>query len=97
MKTIKIHLNRQPRMILTALLCGLLLFSIVPRAKTVYELSVRKQELVQKKAQLTEINLEQQQILATVESPAGIERIAREGLGMVKNGERTIVRVISKE
>jgi cell division protein FtsB len=84
-------------MILTALLCGLILFSIVPRAKTIYELSVRKQQLLQEKAQLTEINAERQQTLAAIDSPAGIERIAREQLGMVKPGEKTIVNVISSE
>jgi cell division protein DivIC len=97
MRKIKIQLNRRPRMILTALLCGLLLFTIIPRAKTIYELSGRKQELLQEKARLTEINAERQKTLATIDSPAGMERIAREQLGMVKNGERTIIRVLDSE
>ena len=97
MRKIKVRLNRRARMILTALLCGLLLFTIVPRAKTIYELSGRKQELLQEKARLSAINVERQQILATIDSPEGVERIAREQLGMVKNGERTIIRVIGEE
>ena len=96
MRKIKIHLNKQPRLILTALLCVMLLFAIVPRAKTIYELSVRKQELLQEKSRLTEVNTERQQTLAAIDTSAGIERIAREQLGMVKNGERPIVKVIGK-
>lgn len=94
MREIKIHLNKRPRMILTALLCCLLLFAVVPRAKTIYELSSRKQVLLQEKARLSEINAERQQTLAIIDTPAGMERIAREQLGMVKSGERTVVRVI---
>ena len=97
MRKIRILLNRRPRLILTVLLCGMLLFTIVPRAKTIYVLSVRKHELLQEKSRLTEINAQRQQTLATIDSPEGMERIAREQLGMVKNGERTIIRVLDRE
>lgn len=97
MRKIRILLNRRPRMILTLLLCGILLFTVIPRAKTIYVLSVRKHELLQEKARLTEINAQRQQTLATIDSSDGIERIAREQLGMVKQGERTIIRVLDSE
>ncbi|MDD4172532.1 MAG: septum formation initiator family protein [Syntrophomonas sp.] len=89
--------NKRFRLVLTGLLCAILLFSIVPRAKTIYELSVRKNALLQEKEELTRINEERLQALAEIDSPAGIERIAREQLGMVKKGERTIIRVIPSE
>jgi cell division protein FtsB len=75
----------------------MLLITIVPRAWTIYELSARKKLLLQEKERLTQVNAERSQTLAEIDSPMGIERIAREQLGMVKNGERTIIRVIPEE
>ncbi|MFA7078862.1 MAG: septum formation initiator family protein [Syntrophomonas sp.] len=90
-------INKRFRLVLTGLLCAILLFTIIPRAKTIYELSVRKNALLQEKEELTQINEERRQTLAEIDSPAGIERIAREQLGMVKKGERNIIRVIPSE
>ncbi len=81
------------RLVLAGLLC-LMLFTIVPRAKIIYELSVREKKLQQEKVRLTQINAELQTTLQNLDSPEAIERIAREQLGMVKNGERTIIKVI---
>jgi cell division protein FtsB len=86
--------NKRLRRLLTVLLCALLLITIVPRAMTIYDLSARKKVLMQEKERLTQINQASTQTLAEVDSPQGIERIAREQLGMVKKGERTIIRVI---
>lgn len=94
---IKMIPNKRIRLVLTAFVCIVLLIAIVPRAKTIYELSSRKQFLLQEKERLTQINKERSQTLAEIESPQGIERIAREQLGMVKKGERTIIRVIPEE
>ena len=80
---------------LTGLICLLLLFTIVPRAKSIVELSARKQELQKEKAALIKINSEHKKELAELKSPQAIERIAREQLGMVKNGEKVVVEVIS--
>ena len=91
---IKMISNKRLRLALTAFICAMLLIAIIPRAKTIYELSVRKQLLLQEKERLTQVNNERSQTLAEVNSPQGIERIAREQLGMVKKGERTIIRVI---
>lgn len=89
--------NKRFRRIITVVLCVVVLFTIVPRAKNIYELSVRKNELLQQKEKLTQANQEQQQALAEIESLAGVERIAREQLGMVKEGERSVVRVIPNQ
>ncbi len=94
---IKVIPNRRLKKILTVFLCTLLLIAIVPRAVTIYELSARKQVLLQEKERLTQINQERSQILADVDTPQGIEKIAREQLGMVKKGERTIIRVVPNE
>jgi len=91
---IKMIPNKRLRLVLIACVCAMLLIAIVPRAKTVYDLSSRKQLLLQEKERLTQVNNERSQALAEIDSPQGIERIAREQLGMVKNGERTIIRVI---
>jgi len=89
--------NPRFRLVLTGLLCALFLFTIVPRAKTIYELSSRKHELVDEQTRLLEIRADREQVLATVDSPENMERIAREQLGMIKPGEKTIVRVLNKE
>jgi len=89
--------NKRLKMVLTAFVCALLLIAIVPRAYTIYELSARKQLLLQEQERLTQVNQEQSQTLAEIDTPQGIERIAREQLGMVKKGERTIIRVIPEE
>jgi len=86
--------NKRLKLLLSAFLCTLLLIAIVPRAKDIYVLSARKQSLLQEKERLTEVNQERTQTLAEIDSPQGIERIAREQLGMVKKGERTIIKVI---
>ncbi|MEQ8201858.1 MAG: septum formation initiator family protein [Syntrophomonadaceae bacterium] len=89
--------NRRFRLVVVAVLGAVLLFTIIPRTATIYGLSARKKELLLEKQQLALINEEYRQTLAEIESPLGIERIAREQLGMVKNGERTIIRVIPSE
>lgn len=85
---------KRNRMIVVGIIGCICLFTIVPRAVSIYELSSRKQELLEEKARLTQINIEQQQILEAVDCPAGVEKIAREQLGMIKNGETSIVRVL---
>jgi len=86
--------DKRLRRVFVGLVCCLLLFTIVPRAKTIFELSARKKELLQEKARLTQVNTERCKTLDAIDSPEGIERIAREQLGMVKNGEKTIIKVI---
>lgn len=89
--------NKRFRLVVVGVLAAVLLFTIIPRAAAIYELSIRKQELFREKKQLAQINEEYRQTLTEIESPLGIERIAREQLGMVKKGERTIIRVIPND
>lgn len=89
--------NKRFRLVMIGVLGAILLFTIIPRAVTIHQLSTRKKELILEKQKLALANEEYQQSLAEVESPLGIERIAREQLGMVKNGERTVIRVIPGE
>jgi len=88
-------IKKPGRLFLTGLICLLLLFTIVPRAKSIMELSARKQELQKEKAVLMKINSEHKKELTELKSPAAIERIAREQLGMVKSGEKVVVEVIT--
>lgn len=89
--------SRRFRLVLTGLLCAMLLITLVPRVKSIYQLSSRKQELLQEQTRLLESKGEREQVLATIDSPENMERIAREQLGMVKPGEKTIVRVLNRE
>lgn len=94
---IKIAPTRRLKKLLTLCVCALLLIAIIPRVVTIYELTARKNELLQEKARLTQINQERTQTLADVDTPQGIEKIAREQLGMVKKGERTVIQVIPNQ
>ena len=88
---------RQPlRWLGIGLLCTVLLVTLVPRIKTIVELSERKQALLEQKAELEK---EQQALMLEFEqasSPENIERIAREQLGMVKPGEQPLIPVLSR-
>jgi cell division protein FtsB len=93
-----ITMNRKKksiRMFITGLLAIMLLLGIVPRAKSIVELSSQKKALQQEKARLEMINSERSKVLSSLDTPEAIERIAREKLGMVKNGEKVIVKVVN--
>ena len=79
------------------LICVVLLFTIVPRSMSVWELSSKKQELEKQKVRLEQVNKVKHQQLEELKSPEAIERIAREQLGMVKNGERFVMKVIEQK
>jgi|GEM_PF-1090688 cell division protein FtsL len=86
--------TRQPakaKLITGCILLGLMAWAVIPRALTVYELDQRKAVLEQRKAVLLEKNQQLVQEKNSLNSPETIERIARERLGMLKNGERYIV------
>lgn len=85
--------NKPKRLIISGIICLVLLFTIIPRAKTIWELSAQKKELEKEKTHLVQINQQRQEELEKVDSPESMERIAREQLGMVKNGERIIMKV----
>lgn len=74
-------------------LCLLIVFTIIPRVKTVWELSQQKKELIQQKTELKEINERLKKKSQQLDSPEAIEKIAREQLGMIKKGEKVIIKV----
>lgn len=93
----KIRLNKRFRLVVTGVLFAIFIITIVPRIATICQLSHRKKELIEQKQQLALTNEEYQKTLAEIQSPLGIERIAREQLGMVKKGERTVIRVVPEK
>lgn len=83
--------NKNIRLLMSGLICIALLLTIVPRGKTILELSIQKQELKKEKAQLQEVNRQYQEKLQELKTPEAIEKLARERLGMIKNGEKLII------
>ncbi len=66
----------------------------MPRVKTIMELSSRKQGLEEQKVILVEKHELLTIQLEEANSMENIERIAREQLGMVKEGEQMLIPVI---
>jgi cell division protein FtsB len=71
-------------------------FTLIPRVATVVELSQRQQSLLTEKAALEQEQQRLQIELDKADSPANIERLAREQLGMVKPGEQRLVPVLTR-
>lgn len=80
--------------IMIIMICFLLILPIGSRAKTIWELEARKKSLETKKAQLLEENKRLKEEYEKARSVENIERIAREKLGMVKEGEKPLVEVM---
>lgn len=87
----KTHKPAKAKFIAGCILLGLMAWAVIPRALTVYDLEQRKTVLEQRKAALLEKNQQLIREKNSLNSPETIERIARERLGMLKNGERYIV------
>ncbi len=85
------------RMFLLGLVALSLLLTIVPRAKTVYDLNKQKANLEQQKDELTQQNAQLIETMKNVNSPENIEKIAREQLGLVKKGETVIIPMLPDE
>ncbi|MBP1760631.1 MAG: hypothetical protein H6Q64_173 [Firmicutes bacterium] len=83
--------NKNMRLFISGLVCIVLLVTIIPRGKTILELSAQKRELKKQKVELQQVNREYQKKLEQLKTPEEIERLARERLGMVKNGEKVII------
>jgi cell division protein FtsL len=86
----------RPRIILLVI-CVLVSVSIIPRVKTVWELSAQRAQLEQQKAALQKINQELTIKAREANSKENIEKIAREQLGMVKKGEKALIKVIPEK
>ena len=79
--------------IFTILVCFVMLIAIIPRVKTIWELNEQKQQLIIQKAQVEKLNHQLKAQLKEVKKPETVERIAREKLKMVKDGESYVVEV----
>jgi len=85
--------NRLVKLLFTGIILVILAVTIIPRAYTIYELSLRKNELEKEKTRLLAARQERLKRLEELKSPQAMEKIAREQLGMVKKGERVIMQV----
>lgn len=88
--------NKKPRLkiILAGVLVMFLLVPVAPRVKIIWDLNQRIEQLENQKAEL-ETNQQKLELeLKQANSPATLERIAREQLGMVKKGETRVVEVL---
>ncbi|MEN6327351.1 MAG: septum formation initiator family protein [Syntrophomonas sp.] len=64
--------------------------TVVPKVKTIWELSERRDQLEQQKALMAQENKKLEQELKSLDSRVAVEKLAREQLGMVKNGEQYV-------
>jgi cell division protein FtsL len=85
--------NNNLRRLVGGLICIVLLMTIIPRGKTIIELSAQKRELKKQKAELQEVYRDYRTTITELKTPEAVERLARERLGMVKPGEKIIVDV----
>jgi cell division protein FtsB len=83
--------HKNIRLFISGLVCIVLLITIIPRGKTILELSAQKRELKKQKVELQQLNREYQKKLEILKTPEEVERLARERLGMVKDGEKVII------
>ncbi len=83
----------KPRLIMLALLLGFFAVTLVPRCCTIWKLNAQKQALEMKKIEITQSNQQLSAEKDKLNSPAAVERIAREKLGMVKKGEKVLMEV----
>ncbi|HZJ85172.1 MAG TPA: septum formation initiator family protein [Syntrophomonadaceae bacterium] len=88
-------IHKKPfRIIITSIIFVCLMITIIPRVKTIIELSIQKHELEKQKIKLVEKNELLVEQLEKSQSLENMERIAREQLGMVKKGEQKITPII---
>lgn len=79
--------------IFVMLVCFAMMVTIIPRVKTIWELNEQKEQLVMEKAQVKQLNDQLKAQLKEAKKPEMVERIAREKLKMVKDGESYVVEV----
>lgn len=68
----------------------LIALTVVPKAKMIWDLSGRRDKLEQQKTDLVNENNELEKELKRLDSRVAVEKLAREQLGMVKNGEQYV-------
>ena len=93
----KKNLTIRARKLIIVTICILLLIVFTPRVKTVWEFSERISDLEEQK----NILLQEKEVLLLenemLNDPLALEKIAREELRMVKNGETLLIQVINDE
>ena len=77
--------------LLTILILTMVAISIVPRAQNIFTLTTRKNQLEITKEELLLRNQQLNQDKEELYDPAALERLARERLGMTKEGEQVII------
>ncbi|HBQ24870.1 MAG TPA: hypothetical protein DD791_00620 [Syntrophomonas sp.] len=82
------------KMILAGVLVVFLLIPVAPRIKMLWDLNQQIEQLETQKVELEKTRQELEQELKQANSPAMVEKIAREQLGMVKKGETRVVEVL---
>ncbi|HHV15034.1 MAG TPA: septum formation initiator family protein [Gelria sp.] len=88
--------NKKSRLkiILAGVLVVILMLPVAPRVKTLWELNQRIGQLENQRTELEQTRQELEQELKQANSPALVEKIAREQLGMVKEGETRVFEVL---
>lgn len=88
---------RPGRKLLVGIVCLVLAFTIIPRVKTICELASQKTQLEQQRTILQKTSKKLTREAQKANSPENIEKIAREQLGMVKKGEKTLIQVVQNK
>ena len=81
------------KFLLTAFVLALVVASIWPRVQNIATLSVRRDQLEKTKTELLLRNQQLNQDKEDLNDPVTLERLARERLGMTKEGEKVILPV----
>lgn len=82
------------KLILAGVLVVFLMLPVAPRVKMLWDLNQQIEQLENQKAELEKTSEELERELKQANSPAMVEKIAREQLGMVKKGETRVVEVL---
>lgn len=82
------------KLILAGVLVVFLMLPVAPRVKMLWDLNQQIEKLENQKAELEKTQQGLELELKQANSPAMVEKIAREQLGMVKKGETRVVEVL---
>jgi cell division protein FtsB len=86
-----VSLTRPLKVVLYAALIGLLLASYITPLQDIVSGRVQVSELDAQVRQLEANNVTQRRVVEELNTPEGIERVARERYGMVRPGERIYI------
>lgn len=93
----KVRFSTEIMFIVSVIFCVALSVTYLVRYNNIKHLLQREQELKEKVTSLERDNRQLKQELETLSTPEGIERLARERLGLVKPGELVIYTVNDKK